>query len=76
MLLHRVLRVFQVSDSPGDDIERWLSSPVDRHHMDSIAKYNYALHRQLGDRFNFTYVCAAHGQVPRAQTNSLLRTIL
>ncbi|KDR23341.1 hypothetical protein L798_05302 [Zootermopsis nevadensis] len=43
-----------VSDSPGDDIERWLSSPVDRHHMDSIAKYNYALHRQLGDRFNFT----------------------
>jgi len=63
------LRSFQVIDTPGDDIERRLSSPVDRH-VDSIAKYNYALHRQLGNIFNFTYVCIASEQVPRTQTIS------
>jgi hypothetical protein len=47
--------VFQVTDTPGDDVERRLSSSVDRH-VDSIAKYNYALHRILAGRFNFTYV--------------------
>jgi len=47
--------VFQVTDTPGDDIERRLSTSVDRH-VDSIAKYNYALHRILASRFNFTYV--------------------
>jgi hypothetical protein len=47
--------VFQVTDTPGDDIERRLSTSVDSH-VDSIAKYNYALHRILADRFNFTYV--------------------
>lgn len=47
--------VFQVTDTPGDDVERRLSASVDRH-VDSIAKYNYALHRILAGRFNFTYV--------------------
>ena len=47
--------VFQVTDTPGDDIERRLGTSVDRH-VDSVTKYNYALHRILAGRFNFTYV--------------------
>jgi len=55
------LSCLQVKDTPSDDMARRLSSSADRH-IDCIAKYNYALHRHLGNRFNFTCVCGASEQ--------------
>jgi hypothetical protein len=61
--LHPTFNVFKVTDRPEGDVERRLSSPADRE-VDTTTKYNYALHRQLAERFNFTYVCGSFGKAP------------